>query len=193
MSEAEEEVLPVVRNLVLVDTGYYHTLDMIEAGLAASRARLEAFKALEDEFRKRRQDRGNAAEALKKPFAVIDPTGADLHLTEVEVRTLVIKQEERVRLGEAALLAFKAQDQHGYTLVRANDAMRLAAIDALVSNPTKLTFEIYKDKAGEFRVRVKEKSEVLFSTEGYETKPQAQAAIEKLKVNITGAEIIDNA
>jgi len=194
MSDAdEEEVLPVVRNLVLVDSGYYHTLDMIETGLAAARARLEAFRTLENEFRERRRSNGHAVEAFKKPFAVIDPDTAGLQLTETDVRALVIKQEERVRLGEAALEAFKTQDQHGYTLIRASDAMRLAAIDAVIAKPTKLTFEVYKDKAGEFRVRVKEKSEVLFSTEGYATKPEAQAAIEKLKANIAGAEIIDNA
>ncbi|MGH6998784.1 MAG: YegP family protein, partial [Phenylobacterium sp.] len=31
-------------------------------------------------------------------------------------------------------------------------------------------FEIYKDKAGEFRVRFKYNSETMFSTEGYSSK-----------------------
>ena len=40
------------------------------------------------------------------------------------------------------------------------------------------TFEIYKDKAGEFRVRFKYNSEVMFSTEGYASKASAKNAIE---------------
>ena len=35
-------------------------------------------------------------------------------------------------------------------------------------------FEIYKDKAGEFRVRFKYNSETIFSTEGYASKASAQ-------------------
>ncbi|CAL1690400.1 hypothetical protein MMB232_00523 [Brevundimonas subvibrioides] len=39
-------------------------------------------------------------------------------------------------------------------------------------------FEVYKDKAGEFRVRFKYNSEVIFSTEGYSDKSGARRAIE---------------
>lgn len=53
-------------------------------------------------------------------------------------------------------------------------------------------FEIYKDKAGEFRVRFKYNSEVMFSTEGYSSKASAQNAIESIKKNGPGAEIMDN-
>jgi uncharacterized protein YegP (UPF0339 family) len=53
-------------------------------------------------------------------------------------------------------------------------------------------FEIYKDKAGEFRVRFKYNSEVLFSTEGYASKSSAKAAIESIKKNGPGADIEDN-
>jgi hypothetical protein len=53
-------------------------------------------------------------------------------------------------------------------------------------------FEIYKDKAGEFRVRFKYNSEVMFSTEGYSSKASAQNAIESIKKNGPGAEIVDN-
>ena len=52
-------------------------------------------------------------------------------------------------------------------------------------------FEIYKDKAGEFRVRFKYNSETMFSTEGYSTKASAKNAIESLKKNAPGAEIDD--
>jgi uncharacterized protein YegP (UPF0339 family) len=42
-------------------------------------------------------------------------------------------------------------------------------------------FEIYKDKAGEYRVRFKYNSEVMFSTEGYSSKASALNAIESIK------------
>ena len=53
------------------------------------------------------------------------------------------------------------------------------------------TFEIYKDKAGEFRVRFKYNAEVMFSTEGYATKASAKNAIESIKKNGPAAEIDD--
>ena len=49
-------------------------------------------------------------------------------------------------------------------------------------------FEIYKDKAGEFRVRFKYNSEVIFSTEGYSDKSGAKRAIESIKKNVGDAE-----
>lgn len=52
-------------------------------------------------------------------------------------------------------------------------------------------FEIFKDKAGEFRVRFKYNSEVMFSTEGYASKSGAKNAIESIKKNAPDAEIDD--
>jgi uncharacterized protein len=52
-------------------------------------------------------------------------------------------------------------------------------------------FEVYKDKAGEFRVRFKYNSETMFSTEGYSSKASAMNAIESIKKNGPGAEIDD--
>jgi uncharacterized protein YegP (UPF0339 family) len=52
-------------------------------------------------------------------------------------------------------------------------------------------FEIYKDKTGEFRVRFKYNSEVMFSTEGYASKSGAKNAIESIKKNAPGAEVDD--
>jgi uncharacterized protein YegP (UPF0339 family) len=52
-------------------------------------------------------------------------------------------------------------------------------------------FEIYKDKAGEFRVRFKYNSEVMMSSEGYSSKASAKAAIESVKKNAPDAEIDD--
>ena len=53
------------------------------------------------------------------------------------------------------------------------------------------TFEIYKDKAGEFRARFKYNSEVMFSTEGYSSKSGAENAIDSIKKNGPGAEVVD--
>ena len=52
-------------------------------------------------------------------------------------------------------------------------------------------FEIYKDKAGEFRVRFKYNSEVMFSTEGYASKSGAKNAIDSIKKNAPDAEVVD--
>ena len=54
------------------------------------------------------------------------------------------------------------------------------------------SFEIHKDKAGEFRVRFKYNREVMFSTEGYSSKASAKNAIESIIKNGPGAEIVDN-
>ncbi len=53
-------------------------------------------------------------------------------------------------------------------------------------------FEVYQDKAGEFRVRFKYNSEVMFSTEGYSSKTSAMNAIESIKKNGPGAPTEDN-
>ncbi len=53
-------------------------------------------------------------------------------------------------------------------------------------------FEIYKDKAGEFRVRFKYNSETMVSSEGYSSKASAQACIDSIKKNAPGAETDDN-
>ena len=53
-------------------------------------------------------------------------------------------------------------------------------------------FEIYKDNAGEFRVRFSYNSEVMFSTQGYNNKASAQNAIDSIKKNGPGADVVDN-
>ena len=53
-------------------------------------------------------------------------------------------------------------------------------------------FEIYKDKAGEFRVRFKYNSEVMFATEGYASKASAENAIASIKKNGPDAPTEDN-
>lgn len=53
-------------------------------------------------------------------------------------------------------------------------------------------FEIYKDRKGEFRVRFKYNSEVMFSSEGYASKSSAQNAIDSIKKNGPDAVVEDN-
>lgn len=49
-------------------------------------------------------------------------------------------------------------------------------------------FEIYKDKAGEYRVRFKAPNgETMLSSEGYKSKSSAQNCIESVKKNASGA------
>jgi uncharacterized protein YegP (UPF0339 family) len=52
-------------------------------------------------------------------------------------------------------------------------------------------FEIYKDKAGEFRVRFKYNDEIMFSTQGYSSKSSAKNAIESIQKNGPGAKTVD--
>ncbi|MDO9338869.1 MAG: YegP family protein [Caulobacter sp.] len=53
-------------------------------------------------------------------------------------------------------------------------------------------FEIVKDKAGEYRVRFKYNSEVIFSTEGYSSKTSAKDAIASIQKNGPAAPTEDN-
>ena len=65
-------------------------------------------------------------------------------------------------------------------------------LDQRGRSPVAHKFEIYKDKAGEFRVRFKYNSEVMFSTEGYASKASAQNAIDSIKANGPKAPVEDN-
>ena len=53
-------------------------------------------------------------------------------------------------------------------------------------------FEIYQDKAGEYRVRFKYNNEIMFFTEGYTNKAGAQIAIDSIKKNGPAAPVEDN-
>ncbi|PHR15777.1 MAG: DUF1508 domain-containing protein [Sphingopyxis sp.] len=53
-------------------------------------------------------------------------------------------------------------------------------------------FEIWKDKAGEFRVRFKYNNEVIFSREGYTSRASARSAISSILEYGPDAEIEDN-
>jgi uncharacterized protein YegP (UPF0339 family) len=53
-------------------------------------------------------------------------------------------------------------------------------------------FEIYRDKAGEYRVRFKHNGEVMFSTDGYSSKRSAHNAIDSIKKHGPDAPTEDN-
>jgi uncharacterized protein YegP (UPF0339 family) len=54
-------------------------------------------------------------------------------------------------------------------------------------------FEIYKDKAREYRVRFKAPNgETMLSSEGYKSRSSAQNCIESVKKNAPGATLEDN-
>lgn len=53
-------------------------------------------------------------------------------------------------------------------------------------------FEVFKDKAGEFRFRFRASNgEIMFSSEGYKGKASALNAIESIMKNAAGAETVD--
>ncbi|MGD9845760.1 MAG: YegP family protein [Variibacter sp.] len=55
-------------------------------------------------------------------------------------------------------------------------------------------FEIYKDKAGEFRFRFKAPNgENMFGSEGYKAKASAVSAIESIQKHAAGAQVDDQA
>lgn len=52
-------------------------------------------------------------------------------------------------------------------------------------------FEIVKNAKGEFRVRFKYNSEIVFATEGYDSKSGAKRAIESIKKYVPEAEVVE--
>lgn len=55
-----------------------------------------------------------------------------------------------------------------------------------------MKFQIYKDKAGEFRFRiVATNGNVLAASEGYKAKASAKGAIDRIKSDAADAEVID--
>jgi len=53
-------------------------------------------------------------------------------------------------------------------------------------------FEVYEDKAGGFRFRFRASNgEIMFSSESYKAKTSAKDAIESIKKNAPGAEVVE--
>ena len=87
----------------------------------------------------------------------------------------------------------KASAQNGIESVRTNcvagiEDQTVEGYETL-KNPK---FEIYKDKAGEFRYRLKASNgEIIASGEGYTTKQSVQNGIESIKKNAPDAQVVD--
>lgn len=55
-----------------------------------------------------------------------------------------------------------------------------------------MKFEIFKDKAGEFRFRIRATNgNILASSEGYAAKASAKSAIDRIKSDAAGAAVDD--
>ena len=55
-----------------------------------------------------------------------------------------------------------------------------------------MKFEIYKDKAGEFRFRIRATNgNILVASEGYTDKRSAQGAIDRIRTDAAAAETLD--
>lgn len=55
-----------------------------------------------------------------------------------------------------------------------------------------MKFKIYKDKAGEFRFRIRATNgNILASSEGYKAKASAQNAIDRIKSDAATAPVVD--
>lgn len=53
-------------------------------------------------------------------------------------------------------------------------------------------FEVYEDKSGGYRFRFKASNgETMFASEGYKAKASALSAIESLKKNVPGADVVE--
>ena len=53
-------------------------------------------------------------------------------------------------------------------------------------------FEIYEDKAGEFRFRLKARNgEIILSSEGYKAKASCKNGIESVRRNVVNAEVVE--
>ena len=54
-------------------------------------------------------------------------------------------------------------------------------------------FEVYTDKAGEYRFRLKGNGEIIATSEGYKAKPSCLNGIESVKKNAPDAEVVEEA
>ena len=83
--------------------------------------------------------------------------------------------------------------KNGIESVRTN-AVEAKVEDQTVENFEKVAnpkFEIYADKAGEFRFRLKAKNgEIIATGEGYKAKPSCKNGIESIRKNAPEAEVV---
>ena len=89
-------------------------------------------------------------------------------------------------IGVSEVYSGRAAMEKGIEAVR-KAAPEAKTEDLTAENPEKVTnpkFEIYKDKAGEFRFRLKARNgEIILASEGYKTKASCENGIESVRKN----------
>lgn len=84
--------------------------------------------------------------------------------------------------------------KNGIESVRKNSAVAKVE-DQTIENYETVTnpkFEVYTDKAGEFRFRLKARNgEIIATSEGYKAKPSCMNGIESVRKNAPDAEVIE--
>lgn len=88
----------------------------------------------------------------------------------------------------------EAACKNGIESVRKNSAVAKVE-DQTVENYETVTnpkFEVYTDKAGEFRFRLKARNgEIIATSEGYKAKPSCMNGIESVRKNAPEAEVVE--
>ncbi len=96
-------------------------------------------------------------------------------------------------IASSEVYSSKAACENGIESVRTNSAGEIE--DQTVEGfevKTNPKFEIYKDKAGEFRFRLKARNgEIIVTGEGYASKDGCKNGIESIKKNAPEAKVVD--
>lgn len=97
-------------------------------------------------------------------------------------------------IGVSEVYTTKAALERGIESVRKN--AEIAHLEDQTTDPiveaVNPKFEIYTDKAGEFRFRLKARNgEIILSSEGYKAKASCENGIESVRKNAPEAEIVE--
>ncbi len=97
-------------------------------------------------------------------------------------------------IGVSEIYSGKAACEKGIESVRKN--AEIANIEDQTADPVVTAvnpkFEIYTDKAGEFRFRLKARNgEIILASEGYKAKASCENGIESVRKNAPEAEVVE--
>ena len=106
----------------------------------------------------------------------------------------VLKAGNGEVIGSSEVYTGAANCKHGIESVKTNAPIAKIE-DQTVANPESVTcpkFEVYTDKAGETRFRLKARNgETILSSEGYKTKASCLGGVESVIKNVADASIIE--
>ena len=105
----------------------------------------------------------------------------------------VLKAANGEPIGKSEIYSSEAAAKNGVESVKKNAAVAQIEDQTVEGwkNMTNPVFELYKDKAGEFRFRLKAKNgEIIGVSEGYTTKQSCENGIASVAKNAPDAEII---